>query len=324
MKQQASILLFWLLLTSPLCINGQGSQPTVGDGERHSNDGSGSTPNKSSNEETNPTINPVVKYWSKFVAARRTSTQFAYTGSGDHENAGIYTEGGGAYLGVEATHTVFKNGDFNLELPPGAQGVQTLFAPTTRPPNGSCLEMGTAYTKVIGRPTSVHVYVYDFCKSPKRFIYAAIVDDNFLRMYAGESLNGIHAYKIRIKPDGQSLTNQTKWSAMIYDYTKRDWVTIGVSQGFVTSDRNGWSIFETWYKKGQCSRTLKKIEVVNIAYYNAITDSWEPILEKMLPLRNSLHHGGDCFMDQDADNRASYEVNELQPLHGWQVVGTGH
>jgi hypothetical protein len=97
-----------------------------------------------------------------------------------------------------------------------------------------------------------------------------------------------------------------------------------VSHGFVRSDLNGWSIFETWYKKGQCSKTLKSISATQIAYYNALKDSWEPIADKMPPLKNLVHSGGDCFKDEDANNLASYTLTSLEPAHGWKVTGTNH
>lgn len=277
------------------------------------------------NHSSEQAVDDISRYWSDFVEARRTVTHFAYTGDGDHENAGIYTKGGGAYLGVEAVHLLFKIGDFKLEVPPGAQGIQRLYAPTTRPPNGGCLEVGTAYTTIAGQAnTSVHVYVYDFCSSPRRFTRTIVVDDTFLHQYAREQAPGVLAYKIRIMPDSGSISSRTKWSAMIYNYTDQNWTTLSTSRGFVRSDLNGWSIFETWYKKGQCSKTLKSISATEIAYYNALNDKWEPIADHMPPLVNQMHSGGNCFMNQDSNNLASYTIMQLQSAHGWKVSGTNH
>jgi hypothetical protein len=278
---------------------------------------------QSSPGKSNQLVNRIVQYWTDFVEARRAAVHFAWTVDGDHENAGIYTDGGGSYLGVRAVHTVFKAGDFNLGVPAGAQGKQILYAPTTRPPNGSCLEMGTAYTAIAGQPTAVNVYAYDFCSYPTQFVYVAPVDDNFIRLYAGETVDGIAAYKIRIIPNETSLSKQTEWSGQLFNYVKQVWETKAVAHGFVT-DLSGWSIFETLYQKGQCSTTLKPMKAVSIAYYDSSTDSWKAIADEMLPLRNSLRRGGNCFTDQDANNLASYKVNELQNAHGWEVVGTGH
>jgi hypothetical protein len=264
------------------------------------------------------------KYWYKFAEARRAVTHFAWAAAGDHENAGIYTEGGGSYLGVQAVHTVFKQGNFNLEIPPGAQGIQTLFAPTSRPPNGSCLEMGTAYTTLSGHPTSVHIYVYDFCKTPRRFVYAAIVDDAFIQTYTREVVPGNASYQIRIWPGEHSVGGQTKWYAQIFNYSKKEWATLAFSTGVVQSDRTGWSIFETWYKEGQCSRTLKSIQATDISYYDALKSAWVPIVDNMSPLHNSLNRGGNCFVNQDSNNLASYAVTEVGSSHGWRVKGTNH
>lgn len=147
---------------------------------------------------------------------------------------------------------------------------QTLYAPTTRPPNGSCLEMGTAYTTPFrGAQTAVYVYVYDFCKSPRHFVCTIPVDATFIQSYVQAVPNGQSTYKIRIMPNGDSLIATTVWSAMIYNNVKHDWDTLAVSQGFVRSDYTGW----TWYEKGQCSRTLKAIQASNIAYYNSVARS---------------------------------------------------
>jgi hypothetical protein len=265
----------------------------------------------------------VAQYWTGFVDARRATVHFAWTNNGDHENAGIFTDGGGAYLGVQATHTLFNGTDFKLDVPSGAVGVQTLYAPTTRPPNGSCLEMGTAYTAIAGQPTLVQVYAYDFCRNPTSFVFHTPVDNSFLLRYARDKVDGNAVYKIRIIANETAVSAQTEWDGQLFNYDTQDWETKAVAKGFVT-DRSGWSIFETLYQKGQCSKTLKSIKALNIAYYDSANASWIPITEEMLPLRNSLRRGGNCFADQDANNLASYKVSELQAMHGWEVAGTGH
>jgi hypothetical protein len=263
-------------------------------------------------------------YWTQFSDARRASTHFAWAAAGDHENAGLYTKGGGNYLGVEATHTVFKRGNFNLPLPPGAQGVQVLYAPTTRPPNGSCLEVGTAYTTVSGKPTLVHVYVYDFCKSPRRFIYSIAVDDAFVKTYTKTSDGGALSYKIRIWPGNKPSNGRTTWFAQLFNYGKNEWTTLASSMGMAQSDRTGWSIFETWYKAGQCSKSLQSLQAIDISYFDTNSSSWVPVVDNMTPLHNSLNRGGNCFVDQDSNNLASYKVVQLSSSHGWQVIGTNH
>jgi len=322
MRKQTISLLCWFLLACPLSTEGQRSLSTAT--ERHAQTRPGGAEGEIAKDVVSPQVDPAVKRWSKFLEARRRETHFAWAPAGDHETAGLYTEGGGAYLGASATHAVFKQGDFNLELPSNSAGPQTLFAPTTRPPNGSCLEMGTAYTRVIGQPTSVLVYVYDFCESPRQFVFTIPVDDDFMRKYGGASINGVPAYKVRIYSKDQSLSRQTNWYAEILDTNTNHWLTVAIAKGFVRGDYAGWSIFETWYKKGQCSRTLKTITAANIAYRNAISGAWEPIADDMGLLINSLRRGGDCFVDQDASNLASYNVNELPLIQGWQVTGSGH
>jgi hypothetical protein len=305
--------IYWLLcLLVPVGLHGQAVQSARSHSNSNLTNPRTRTPSK---------VDRIVTSWSKFADSRRSDTHFAWTVSGDHENAGIYTKGGGPYVGVEAVHVVFKSGEFDLEFPSGGHGAQTLYAPTTRPPNGSCLEVGTAYTTPAAFvQTVVYVYVYDFCKSPVRTL---LVNDEFMHNYVKGLDNGAVAYKIRITPDGNSLAATTTWSAMIYNDVNNEWDTVATSRG-VRSDSAGWSIFETWYGKGQCSKTLKLIKAVDIAYYNALSGAWEPIVDDMRPLRNDVSRGGNCFMDGDPSNLASYKVEKLASSHGWQVIGTGH
>jgi hypothetical protein len=270
-----------------------------------------------------PGVDPVVKNWSDFVRVRQPDLLFAWTNDKDHEDAGIETSGGGAYFGTSAVHIIYQEGDFTLTPPPGATHAQTLFAPTTRPPNGACLEMGTAYTAVPGQATTVYLYVFDFCTSPRAFVYTKPVDATFMTYYAGASIAGKPAYTIAIFTQDRSLNAQTKWYAQIFNYKNKMWDTLYTDQGYVSSDYRGWSIFETWYGAGQCSKSLPVLTAASLSYYNVLSSMWEPIAENMNQLQNSVHSGGNCFED-DPHGPASYVVQKLNPVNGWQVISTGN
>src|SRR5258708_33029962 len=110
----------------------------------------------------------------RFRVSRQFDQLLSSTVAGDHEDAGVITHGESeatnksstTYIGVYANHLVYKNGAVSLRLPPEATHDQTLFAATTRPPNGSCIEVGTAYTtSVTTHKTAAALYAFDFCLS---------------------------------------------------------------------------------------------------------------------------------------------------------------
>jgi hypothetical protein len=269
-----------------------------------------------------PTVDPVAKNWVQFVRVRQPDFQFAWTNDKDHEDAGIETKGGGAYFGVSAMHVLYKATDLGLVPPAGSTKPQVLFAPTTRPPNGSCLEIGTAYTGLPGQTSTAFVYVYDFCTSPRAFVSTMPVNADFMKKYAGATVAGRSAYKVSIFTQDKSLNDSTKWLARIFNYKRGTWETIFAEHGYVRADYRGWSIFETWYAAGQCSKSLPVLAAANISYLNAISGNWEPISDNMTQLDNSLHGGGNCFQD-DSHGQASYVLSKVSQS-GWQVVSTGH
>ena len=302
------------------------------------------SPNKDNavSQPESPTSLPAK--WTRFVKVRQPDLLKAWTTDNDHEDAGIETYGGGPFLGVDAVHTVYKDGAFQLEPPAGATEPQTLFAPTTRPPNGSCLEVGTAYTTEIGKKTSTNIYVYNFCTSEATtvvkcplqlgqeispstvtndhvgaFVVSCPVNATFMKRYAGGSVSGIPAYQVEIYTLDTDLTGVVTWNADILNFETNKWETLFTAQGYYDSDVRGWSIFETWYHQGQCSRSIPVMSAARILYYNAQTRKWDPIADNMSQLQNSLHRGGACFNS----NPVSYKVEELTPDQAWKVTSTG-
>ncbi len=218
-------------------------------------------------------------------------------------------------------HTVYGNNALSLALPANATRSQTLYAPTTRGPNGSCLEMGTNYTRdVTSSVTSSTVYVFNFCKSPMQFVKEIPVTADFLATYGQGSIGGIAAYAISIFSLDKIVSDEMTWYAEIYNYKNKTWDLLLTTKGYYSGDFRGWSIFETWYRAGQCSPTLPVLTVALLKYLNIETGQWEPVQSNMTQLQNSLHAGGDCFVENITP--ASYVVTQTS-VDSWKVSSSG-
>jgi hypothetical protein len=284
--------------------------------------------------------------WDRFRRARQPEQLLSSTIDNDHEDAGIETAGetvsSGAktYTGVFAVHAVYSSDAFHLTLPAGATRTQTLFAATTRPPNGSCLEVGTSYTTetdttgTATNPTKAALYVFDFCKPnhpdwglapfPVGGKPPMYVNADFVKTYAGGTIQNVPAYTVMIFTKDLPLSSESVWYAQLYNYTTKDWDTLYQSKGLFDLDPRGWSIFETWFQQGQCSESLPVLGADQLAYYNSATGKWDPILPQMTNLKNYVSHGGsqnnNCFTE-DHTGPASYTIESVPPGYsGWKVV----
>lgn len=263
-----------------------------------------------------------------FISSRRQIGLFASTIAGDHEDAGFLTQGGGSYGGVVATHALYKNGEFQLALPPGATRPQTLYAPTTRAPNGSCLEVGTSYFTEPGQQTQATVYVFDFCAG-MRFAREVLVDDNFIANYATTGSDGHRSYLLAITTNAPSPGISANWNASLFNYKSRQWDVAYSSTG-LAADKRGWTIFKSWYQKGQCSKSLSLITAEGISYKDLADNKWSDLQPQMNHLTVEEHNGvssnttnTNCFHD-DATGPASYKFNVVKVNSAWQVSSTGH
>jgi hypothetical protein len=265
----------------------------------------------------------IVKEWLQFSRVRQPDHQYAWTTDRDHEDAGIETPGGGSYLGVFGVHAVYKQGTIQLTAPAGATQTQTLYAPTTRPPNGSCLEIGTAYTTEPGRPTTAYVYVYDFCSAHGAFVRTDPIDDEFVDTYAGARIGTVAAYTAYIYTPDRRLSEETEWLAVIRNYKLSRWELLWSTHGYFSDDRRGWSIFETWYRQGQCSKSLPVIGAAGLMFFDSASSAWEAVNANMVQLQNSLHPGGNCFGTDGQHGPPSYQLSLLPSRNAWQVSSTG-
>jgi hypothetical protein len=272
-----------------------------------------------------PIPRPTLSDSDRFRAVRQRPVQrgfgiLSWTTDGDHEDAGVLTDGGGPFRGVFALHAIYAEGTVQLKLPTNATRTQTLFAPTTRPANGGCLEVGTAYTTEVAATSRVRVYVFDFCKSPKpEFTNVSItVDSDFMNTYAGAMIQGVPAYPVAIYTSDTELSSSTEWNAALYNYKSQQWEIKYSSRGIYADDSRGWSIFETWYQAGQCSESLPVLGADALMYYNSLTHAWQQASQAMSGLTNYVHGGGPCFQ-ADSGEPPSYQL-KVSGFDSWIVA----
>jgi hypothetical protein len=272
----------------------------------------------------------------RFRASRQQSQLLSSTIDADHEDAGVETAQGGPYTGVFAVHAVYETGKIQLKLPANPTRTQILYAATTRPPNGSCIEVGTAYTTDINtKQTTVTVYVFDFCKpGGGDFVIPPIpvdgknpimVDDTFMSTYAGASTQGIPAYAVAIFTPDSVISNNSTWYAQLFNYQTKAWDTLYSTQGSFPSDPRGWSIFETYFQAGLCSETLPPLGADELSFFNPANKTWEQVAQQMSGgLAVHISYGGihnnNCFVD-DPTGKASYVVTPQPPVfYWWRVI----
>lgn len=282
---------------------------------------------------TDTVTSDVSSFW-----ASRQPHQLSSTIDGDHEDAGIWTKGepsgSSQYVGVYANHVVYKSGTLSLSLPPNATHSQTLFAPTTRPPNGGCLEVGTAYTTEVGsKVTSAALYVFDFCSAsqpnwgispiPPSGSPQFPIDDAFLNTYTFQSKLGIREYTVIIYTEDKTISSTSLWFAKLRNYATGSWDELYRSTGQRIADPRGWSIFETWYQKGLCDESIPTLGADSIRYLNSTTNNWDDLQASMGSLTNTVDIGGslnqNCFVD-DSTGKASYAISPTSVANHWQVV----
>jgi hypothetical protein len=272
-----------------------------------------------------PQLHPIEG--ASFMASRMSVGKFAETVDGDHELAGFLTNGGGPYTGVMASHNLYAPANITLALPTGATLKQTLYAPTTRAPNGSCLEVGTAYQSYPGESTHVSVYAYDFCKN--HFGIQKTVDESFLEKYSSTSNDGSMFYILSIATNAPSPGISANWDASLFNFKTKKWDKLYSTTG-LSNDSRGWSLFETWYQKGQCSKSLPIFRSWNIQFKNSGTANWEDVQQNMTHLTVNQYDGKtsdlvntNCFND-DNTGPASYDFAVLTADSAWEVRSTGH
>ena len=250
---------------------------------------------------------------------------FARTVAGDHEAVGISFLSGSTYVGIEGWNVIYAAKDFVLQIPQTADAAseQFLYAPTARPPNGSCLELGTAYETLPGKPTEVSLYAFDFCTAQGVFLRWTPFDDVLLNMYTRRDGTN-RLYYFRIIPDNMAVSASTKWTAELFNFQKNRWDQFASAQGESTDPR-GWSIFETYFQPGQCSKSLPLLFASTIEVLDATTGAWKKVDfgdSLFVSTYDSSGPSAYCFR-ADHTGPASYLFSLVAEKAGWAVSSTG-
>jgi hypothetical protein len=269
----------------------------------------------------------------QFRAWRQWNRPLSTTINQDHEDAGlmILPTAQNPYAGIYVKHLVYSSAEIKLRIPPDATAEQILYAATSRPPNGSCLEVGTAYiTEPNATLTNAVMYVYNFCTPnggdfviPPTVADGKVIDSQFLSTYAKTTAMGPPAYELEIFTKDSPPTSSSTWSAQIYNQVTSKWDNLYTAQG-VADDNRGWSIFETYYQAGMCSESLPILGADQISLLNAVTGNWELVSTSMPLLQTSTDNGGvhnnNCFVD-DRTGPASYVLLPNPPIYySWSVM----
>ena len=217
-------------------------------------------------------------------------------------------------------------------LAPGANqvGDDLLYAPSTRPPNGGCIEGGQAYYnggQYTGYNTHAYIFAFDFCGgSGKSF-------------HPDTSSTWFNTY-VRTDKDGPYYTIQlwngagpNVWQQRYYNYTTNQFDLFYQTTGnFTTDGLDGWAQFETKYNvqagtTAQCSPNLPNIQETSIRFYNGSQTIWltpsNSSLDQPTPGETSYGSYGTCFNTNITP--ASYAFSlPYGKYDTWRVTSTGY
>jgi hypothetical protein len=272
------------------------------------------------------------------LASSRARTESDY-GNADAGIGGLSILPNGLSLtNIVAQHTIYHGAEggqtpqLTLLDPVSNQiGDVLLYAPTMHPPNGSCLEAGTAYYNggsYTDNQTHMYIYAYDFCGGPSREIHPDTVPGWF-DTYVRRSPDGFPEYTVQIC----NCIAPTIWSQRYYNYRTHRFDTFYKTSGTYTGfGDGGWTQFETKYNVpvgtlAPCSPNLPSIEESNVRFYSGrrpiFLDATNSSLDQPEPGETSFGAYGDCFNSNVTP--ASYRFTLPYGTHRtWQVVSTGH
>lgn len=205
--------------------------------------------------------------------------------------------------GIYANHTIYP--DLNLNSAPNNDYFNVLYAPTTHAPN-SCLEAGSNYWRGDGEksPTYHYVRLYDFCNNVGWGTGITLqIDQTFIDNYVRNFDNKTAQYTMEIIGN-----KSTGWAFEIFNYKNNVWDKYYTSSPGVATYNGGegWSLFETHYTIGPCSK-VPLIESTDIQVLE--NGNW-------IPSEKNVSSWGNCFSDNDGN--VSY--NGQNNLDNWQVT----
>ena len=239
------------------------------------------------------------------AVARGSNTEGIVTSVLSHQDAGVTSSdtSGSPVTGVRAFHAVYD--PTTIDLQPSGGLVQYLYAPTTKGPNGDCLEFGTAYTDS-GSGTSADFYVFDFCAGG--FTLSVPIDATFMSTYT-RARNGFTVY------NAETIQAGSAWYALLYNYARRRWERVYATTG--TAGSNAWSLFEFYFNPGPCPQ-LPTFVAENIRFFNPTQDTWNRAMpDDGVGLSQVLGPPGSCFTAP-----ATYRITFPHPDYDWHVISS--
>lgn len=195
----------------------------------------------------------------------------------------VLLQSGGSYRGFYlfantknwyGVHSI-KDVSLNLNLPtPGPAGAIWLYAPTTLPPAGSCIEGVVRHERTIFVPTTIHYLGwYDWCTTSNQW-HLAPMDASFQSKYV-RTYNGKPTLAISIvSPVSGPATDC--WYANLYNYNVGGWEGVFQSCGTSMSGwgNTGWTMWEA-YNMGEVGcPVLPSIRSMEIQLANPSTSQW--------------------------------------------------
>lgn len=171
------------------------------------------------------------------------------------------------------------------------RGGDFLYAPTAKAPDGSCIEVTTAYDS-----DGPMLWAWDWCGS----VSAAKVldiDSSFLSTYT-TTVNGRPAYTMdEVLTNGSTNT----WTVYLYNHLTGGWDTFYTSSGSDKSGLNfGWDIFEVYTSQDPASgegyfcedSAGSTVESSDVQLYDG---SWSAANPQDAPLSGSIPPGSSFY-----------------------------
>ena len=177
-----------------------------------------------------------------------------------------------------------------LQLPAASSSLGVwVYAPTSLPPGGSCIEATQVYRRRYRGATTGKLFgLWDWCQSGAdgEFDVLEAQTTSWTQRYV-RTYQGMPTYAIVIVTPNTGNTWGQCWYANLYDYILGGWVQKLAKCGIPghNGQRAGWSMWESWYLfppyTGGCPK-LPGIRALDIAFADPSTSSFVPFTDNPL------------------------------------------
>lgn len=247
----------------------------------------------------------------------------------------LYDPNQGGQFGLYSYQTAFfPSGTFGYQT--GYEAVEIsyampvndlLYAPTNRGVGGSCLEIGSAYTKY-----AAQVYAYDFCDHALSsggvgvFHYLFQIDGAFRATYERDYGDGLPSYLYETYYDWGT----GKWAVLFFNASSGTWENRYESQTGTldpaAQGANGWNMFETHYfadeqsnRSGACPLAFEA-HSWNLQWINP-SGGWQYLdtVPGLSYVYRTYDPNNQCLDADDGSGRGYYYLLDGVTLHEWYV-----